>query len=325
MIRGLGLPTRPAEEVQQEGNLEAASHNNLAAILPLLTSLPQPGENQGRGEPKPSRFLVAKGLPTLPMKLVDKAWNKEYVEMEEFLPTPRALRLVDQGGVARSLQESLVGALSQFQAIQQQQKSQRPGLDILTWTKCFSLYIAVMSRKHPEMIPSMVAHMHTVLKLYQKVPRSTSWYEYDVRFRMEMAASEDWTWTSGDPWQYITCIPGPSGAQDPFDMAEEALHVQAQKEPVPDSNSEPMRHLSTSTQPPGSGKGRKLPYDPERGNTKRTKRAGAYRLFHRTPGGCTYGKECIFMHSCSNCDATNEHSLIACPFPPQFPPGPSTR
>jgi hypothetical protein len=41
-------------------------------------------------ETKPSRYLVAKGLPTLAMKLMEKIWNLEYVDMEEFLPTPRS-------------------------------------------------------------------------------------------------------------------------------------------------------------------------------------------------------------------------------------------
>ena len=49
---------------------------------------------------------MAKGLPTLPMKLVEKAWNLEYVDMEEFLPAPRSLRLAEQGKQSSSLQES---------------------------------------------------------------------------------------------------------------------------------------------------------------------------------------------------------------------------
>lgn len=96
--------------------MEAAAQNTLAAILPLLTTLPT--ERKEKGAPKPSRYLVAKGLPTLPVKLMKKVWNKEYVDTEEFLPTPRSLHLVDQARTACSLQESLVGALSQFQAIQ---------------------------------------------------------------------------------------------------------------------------------------------------------------------------------------------------------------
>ena len=53
---------------------------------------------------------------------------------------------------------------------------------------------------------------------------------------METAASEDRTWTCGDPWQYITCLPGPGGAPDPFDMVEEMVRVQQEPgaSPSPD-------------------------------------------------------------------------------------------
>ena len=68
---------------------------------------------------RPSRFLVAKGLPTLPMKVVEKAWSLEFVDMLDFLPTPRALRIAELGGHSQSsLQGSLVGALNEFHAIQ---------------------------------------------------------------------------------------------------------------------------------------------------------------------------------------------------------------
>ena len=246
-----------------------------------------PAETREKGELKPSRYRVEKGLPTLPVKLVEKAWNKEYVDMEEFLPTPRSLRLADQARTSSSLQESLVGALSQFQALQHHQKSHRPGMDVLTWTKCFSLYIAVMSRKHPDMIPSMVAHMHTVMKLNQKVPKSMSWYEYDIGVRMEMAASEDRTWTCGDPWQYITCLPGLSGTHDPFDMAEGV--VRGQQEPGANPSPDPTHPITTTPQPASLGKGRKMADESGRGSVKRIKRAGACRLYNKLPGGCPYG------------------------------------
>ena len=71
---------------------------------------------------------MAKGIPTLRMKLVEKIWNLEYVDMEEFLPTPHSLRMAEQGSTS-SFQESLVGAFSQYQALQQH-KSQQQVVDI---------------------------------------------------------------------------------------------------------------------------------------------------------------------------------------------------
>ena len=80
------------------------------------------GERQPAGEDRAKASevsIVAKGLPTLPTKLVEKVWNFEFVEMEEFLPEPRSLRIVEQGSSSQSFQDSLGGALSQFQARQQ--------------------------------------------------------------------------------------------------------------------------------------------------------------------------------------------------------------
>ena len=95
------------------------SASSLSSLIPLLSSIAAGRSGLDKPGAKPARYRVAKGLPTLPTKLVEKVWNFEFVEMEEFLPTPRALRIAEQGNPASSLQESLVGALSHFQALQQ--------------------------------------------------------------------------------------------------------------------------------------------------------------------------------------------------------------
>ena len=289
-------------QLQQPG---VTMTNAMAAIIPLLSALPATDPKE-KSESKPPRYLVSKGLPTLPLKLVEKVWALDFVDMEDFLPAPRALRLVEQQSSTASLQESLVGALSHFQAMQQQQKSQRKVLDTTTWVKCFTLYIATMAKKKGTMVPCMVAHMHTVLKLFQKAPDTSAWLEYDVQFRMEAAASEDREWSCGDPWQYVACLPGQFNVKDPFS-------VMAQSNPtLPDtvagpSQTEPLRTL---------GKG-KRPLDRSEGNEgrppfKKSKKPGVCRLFNRAPGGCPYGRDCIFTHRCMNCGTANEHGALAC-------------
>lgn len=63
--------------------------------------------------------------------------------------------------------------------------------------------MAVMSQKRRDMIQFMVAHVHTVIRLYHRVPDQLAWLEYDVQYRMEIAASEERKWLSGDPWRYV--------------------------------------------------------------------------------------------------------------------------
>ena len=266
--------------VRGRGSQPICSHSPAAGV---------PAVRVGGGEKaevKPARYLVAKGLPTLPRKLAEMVWRLEYVDMEEFLPVPHSLRLAEQGKPS-SLQDSLVGAFDQFQALQQHQ-SQRRIMDIMTWVRCFTLFMAVLSQRSPEMVPDMVAHLHTVLRLQQKATSQLAWLEYDIQFQMELASSTDRSWTCGDAWQYISCLPGPSPRGDPFEMSGGA------------------------TQPERSAAGKgKRPREPEGDKTagsdrqpvKKQKKAGICKLFNVAPSGCPYGSECIFTHRCNNCGA----------------------
>ena len=84
----------------------------------------------------------------------------------------------------QSVQDGVLGALQQFQ--QQQQQARRVA-GIITWTRCFTLYIAVMANKRADLTPPMVAHMHAVLKLQQSMGGMT-WLQYDWKSRREMSA-----------------------------------------------------------------------------------------------------------------------------------------
>ena len=162
-----------------------------------------------------------------------------------------------------------------------------------------SLYIAVLSKKAADMVPSMVAHLHTVLRLQQKATNQLAWLEYDIQFRMELAASADRSWTSGDPWQYVSCLPGQLPSPDPFEVAE--LEVAAG----------------------GKAKG-KRPAEQESGTQARPPakkaRKGVCRLHNIAPNGCPYGKDCIFLHCCSGCGVIDEHGRATCPQSGQVQP-----
>jgi hypothetical protein len=124
------------------------------------------------------------------MKVVERIWDLEFVVMEDLLPAPRTLRLAEQAAKPSSLQESLFGALNQFQATQQH-RAQRRVTDVTTWVRYFTLYMAVLVKKAPGMVPSMVAHLHTVVRLHQRASHQLAWLEYDPHFRMELAATKD--------------------------------------------------------------------------------------------------------------------------------------
>ena len=83
------------EEATRQHASGSVAPSLFASIIPFLSGLPGTSTSQDN-DAKPVRFLVVKGLPTLPMKLVEKAWNMEFLEMEDFLPAPRSLRIAEQ-------------------------------------------------------------------------------------------------------------------------------------------------------------------------------------------------------------------------------------
>ena len=307
---GLGLPSLQTDHQPQDTTV---APNPFTAILPLLTAIPQGPEPKD----KPTCYLVAKGLPT---KLAEKVWSLDYVDMEKFFSTPCGAR-----EARPSLQESLEGAFNQFQACQQQQKAQRRVLDVVTWARCFTLYIAVMAKRHADIVPSMVAHFHTVVKLHQKAPRSSAWREYDIQLWMEQAATEDRAWKEGDPWQYVSCLLGPGTSLDPFDLVEQAISQQQEPQQSPLSLLAQTQWKDQS-QPGVLGKGKRL-LDPNAGKApassglpvKRAKKSALCKWFNKAPAGYPYGSECMFTHRCSNCGTLDEHGAPACRFPPKPP------
>ena len=93
------------------------------------------------------------------------------------------------------------------------------------------VHMVVLSKKALDMVPRMVAHLHTVLRLQQRAGSQLSWLDYDIQFRMELAASADGAWKSGDPWQYIACLPNISmGQSDPFTETEPEFRRAEEKE-----------------------------------------------------------------------------------------------
>ena len=104
-VHALGLNMMEDPPVQQKTGGEVV--NPFVVIIPLLTTLPGSFNQSEKADAKSSRYLVAMSLPMLPSKFVGKVWNRDYVDMEEFLPAPCSLRIAEQGN-SPPLQDSLV-------------------------------------------------------------------------------------------------------------------------------------------------------------------------------------------------------------------------
>ena len=92
---GYGSGAGPLNQNIRGGQTETGGMANpFTALIPWLTSAIGSSSLPSGGVDKPSRYLVVKGIPTIPLKSAEKIWKLDYVEMEEFLPAPR---LAEQG------------------------------------------------------------------------------------------------------------------------------------------------------------------------------------------------------------------------------------
>ena len=96
------------------------------------------GQQGAHPESLSKQYLVAPGLPTISRKLAQCIWELDFIEMEEFLPTNKTIQALE---LARITETGMQSAMHQ---VQQQAKRVT---DLMTWVRCFTLYIAVMSQK----------------------------------------------------------------------------------------------------------------------------------------------------------------------------------
>ena len=251
---------------------------------------------------KPQFFLAAQGLPTITSKLAQRIWDLEFIEMDDFLPTNKAVQALEQQSTSQLVQDGVLGALQQFQ--QQQQQGRRVA-DITTWTRCFTLYIAVMASRRADLVPAMVAHLHAVLKVQQS--GGMAWLQFDWRSRREMCAEGTPTWEKRDPWQLLPLFTGKSAAVDPFEVSPQV--------PLPTSQT-PRQPATTAMGPTAKPPVRPQPYS----MGPKPKKSGVCRLFNVAPMGCSYGVDCKFLHRCSNSNCRSpDHGRRMCTIPAPVP------
>ena len=120
-----------------------------------------------------SGFAIGAGLPPIHAKLLAKIEAGEFIEMSELL--------CDQLGRAETSLNS----------------KRRMVPNILEWIKCFSLYIAVISRKSPQRVPEMVAYLTLIIEAHLEYA-GDGWLGYDRRFRLRAAADPSMSWATID-------------------------------------------------------------------------------------------------------------------------------
>ena len=103
---------------------------------------------------QPKQYLAAVGLPTIPRKLATRIWELDFIEMDELLPSNRAIQALEGSRSQEAGTSSSVGLAP---------SQNRRTTDVMAWVRCFNLYTTVMVQRRPELIGPMAAHLHNAV------------------------------------------------------------------------------------------------------------------------------------------------------------------
>ena len=163
---------------------EMLSHITEITSLTHETTSSTNGYNARLRDPlanKSTMVSVGGGFPPVPLKLVNKIESGEFVDMDDLLPdklgSTRPQMHDDQSTTTKSRRRSVT--------------------NILEWIQCFSVYIAVITRKQPERIQDLLGYQSRILEAHLEYA-GDYWLGYDRRFRLEAAASNNTNWSTID-------------------------------------------------------------------------------------------------------------------------------
>ena len=126
-----GVPTIEARP-GNSGNPSEAVTGFWDALLPMG------GSWAGADE----RGVYFGALPPVPRKLAERIRAWEFMDIGELLPEFWAPRPDEkEGGQASSA------------------RHKRPVTELKMWLQCFAIYVAVISGKHPEVVPKLMSYM----------------------------------------------------------------------------------------------------------------------------------------------------------------------
>ena len=148
------------------------------------------GREQGKDKGSTGEtVIIAEGLRPLPCKIVQKIQSGEFVDLELLLPNPRAKLKV-------ALSQRQDGVLV-VQSLENLKKRKPRILVYPQWVEAFSVYTAVLGKKHPQFIPDLMAYQ--VLIKEASAHGGARWLNYDREFREKAAAKKLRQWGERDP------------------------------------------------------------------------------------------------------------------------------
>ena len=91
-------------------------------------------------------------------------------------------------------------------------QKRRQVTNILEWIQCFSIYVAVLTQKHPDRIQDLLGYQALIVEACMEY-NSEAWLSYDRRFRQNAAATPGTVWAKIDPTLWNKAFTGQARAQ----------------------------------------------------------------------------------------------------------------
>ena len=119
------------------------------------------------------------GMPPVPPKLVKRIQEGSFIEMAELSPDLlRNASLPDDTNKSSKAKSHTVGS-------------------IIEWIRCFSCYIAIISRSQPQRVVDLLGYQNLIITSHLEFP-DFKWEEYDREFRLQASASPIPQWSIMD-------------------------------------------------------------------------------------------------------------------------------
>ena len=130
------------------------------------------------------KVLIAQGLPAIPKKLLQKMHNWEFIELGQLLPQSSS-----HDAAAGDTQRFAL-----FPGFELVRANKKVITNVVDWVKCFSIYIAAMAQKYPEVTLPMLAYQLVIIKASQQYD-GFYWRVYDTHYRVNAAATGNKNWS----------------------------------------------------------------------------------------------------------------------------------
>ena len=181
-------------------------------------------------------------------------------------------------------------------------KSRRRQVNTITeWIQCFSVYVAVLTAKHPDKIQDLMGYQSLIVEACSEY-KNEAWLGYDRRFRQMASASPSTPWARIDPTLWNMAFTGQAKAQR-CKYCFSLTHMAEECDWAP-SASVPLITIPATSY--------RMPQQRQRSTTQQV----CYSWNHNTDPHCHY-PNCKYQHICLHCarDPTvvnKNHKAINC-------------